>query len=312
MLALILAYQRPQLLSSLVSELLKINKTYSNINREEPFSRIVIAHDGPRENNFFDAESYRECFDLGEIWQKQHSNIQMFSYKKNIGLTPNLFRVLEDTSTNSSQVVIFEEDKAPTLEGIEFLNFQRKWMDPLCILDTLPMQNHVNRRKDSLSTLFTDNGNQIIGEELLLLTRELWLVKDKFQEDFEKNLFLYLSNLISGYGLKRAQKFYSNYFSWGLVNPDRPDSLLAYALLLKKKLKVCPTSRLSEDWSHKDHRGKNINYQLSNRNLRCVTKSINFWGFDSCSSCELFGISERVGLSLFQSLGNSLKYRLIR
>ena len=311
MIPIILAYQRPELTLKLLARLHQINYDFQKKNGEYAFSQIVLAHDGMPDIVSADTRRYHEqtrqlCRDL----EKDKSDVTALLFDKNIGLTKHTFRCIDAQAIISRDCIIVEEDKFPTLEAIEFLKSRKTLMDPSCILDSLPIKQHLNLELDYVSTLFTDNGNLVIGEEILSLAKELWIKKDLFQDEFEKNLHFYFSSFLSGFGLRRAYRFFSDYLSWGLMNPDRPDSLFAYALILRKKLKICPVLPLSENWSDRDTRGKNINYLLHHRGEECKAKSIEIWNLSACPQCEIFGVSERVGITPYLAMKNHIDYRM--
>ena len=311
MIPIILAYQRPELTLQLLTKLHQINSDFQRKNGEYAFSRIVLAHDGLQDKVSSDTRRYHEqtrqlCQDL----EKDKTDVKTLLFDKNIGLTQHIFRCIDAQAITSRDCILFEEDKIPTLEAIEFLKSKKILMDPSCILDTLPINQHLSFELDYVSTLFTDNGNLVIGEELLNLAKELWIKKDLFQDEFEKNLLFYFSSFLSGFSLRRAYKFYSEILSWGLLNPDRPDSLFAYALVLSKKLKICPVLPLSENWSDRDSRGKNVNYLMPNRGEECRAKSVKIWNLSACPQCEKFGASERIGLTPYLAMKNSIEYRV--
>ncbi len=308
---IILAYQRPELTSKLLTRLHQINFDFQRKNSEDAFSRIVLAHDGLEDRASADTRRDHEqtrqlCRDL-EI---DEVDVTALLFDKNIGLTKHIFRCIDAQAITSRDCIIVEEDKFPTLEAIEFLKSRKTLMDPSCILDSLPIKQHLDLELDYISTLFTDNGNLVIGDEILNLAKELWIKKDSFQDEFEKNLHFYFSSFLTGFSLRRAHRFFSDYLSWGLMNSDRPDSLFAYALILRKKLKICPTLPLSENWSDRDTRGKNINYLLPHRGKECKAKSIEIWNLSACPQCEKFGISERVGLTRYLAMKNSVNFRM--
>lgn len=311
MIPIILAYQRPELTLKLFTRLHKINDDFQRKHGEYAFSRIVLAHDGLQDRVSADTRRYHEqarqlCQDL----EKDNADVRTLLFDKNIGLTQHIFRCIDAQEITSRDCILVEEDKFPTLEAVEFLRSRKISMDPSCILDSLPNNHHLDLQLDYVSTLFTDNGNLVIGEELLNLTKELWLKKALFQDEFEKNLRFYFSSFLSGFSLRRACRFFSDHLSWGLMNPDRPDSLFAYALILSKKLKICPVSPLSENWSARDTRGKNVNYQSSNRGEECSTRPIKIWNLNLCPQCEKFSISERTGLTPYLAIKNSIDYRM--
>jgi hypothetical protein len=308
---IILAYQRPELTLQLFTKLHQINSDFQKKNGEYVFSWIVLAHDGLQDKAGSEIRRYHEqtrqlCRDL----EKDKANVKTLLFDKNIGLTQHIFRCIDAQGINSRDCILFEEDKIPTLEAIEFLKSSKDLMNPSCILDTLPINQHLGLELNYVSTLFTDNGNVVIGEELLNLAKELWIKKDLFQNEFEKNLLFYFSNFLSGFSLRRAYGYYSKFFSWGLTNIDRPDSLLSYALILSQKLKVCPTFPLSENWSDRDTRGKNVNIVPNNRGIDCNFSTTEIWGFNTCTRCEKQGVSERIELNRIGALKVGLNYRI--
>jgi hypothetical protein len=309
--AIILAYKRPELTLNLVTRILNIDLDLKSKKGIQCFDKILLVQDGVRitedSKAVIDHQNVKKlCLEL----EKEDSRISTMLYKENIGLTQHMFRIVEEIEVNTNDCIFFEEDKVPSLEAIEFLFYSRKSMDPLCILDTLPLNEHPKMKRSNIATIFTDNGNILIGDAIFDLAKHLWVAKDSFKIDFERQLHIYLSSFLSGFSLVQAQRYYSKYLSWGLVNGDRPDSLFAYALLLSKKFRMCPSSRLSENWSDRDTRGKNVNELPSNRGLDCMCKSIEIWGFEVCPCCEKQGVSERIGLTLTAKIKNSINYRL--
>ena len=311
MIPIILAYKRVELVQLSFSRLLEIDSEFKVKYGSSPFSRIVLIHDGIREvdrekSKRFHNQVREICLEL----EKRHTKVTSIVFDDNVGLTNHLFRIGDVLDSNLRFSIFIEEDKAPTLQGIEFLNQVSNSMDSKVMVDTLPLNKHLGKKNTHTSTLFTDNGNLLVGEDLYELAKHLWRVKDKHQEEFEKNLNAYLSNFLSGFSLKRAFGYYSKYFSWGLTNIDRPDSLFAYALILSQKLKVCPTFPLSENWSDRDTRGKNVNIVPNNRGIDCNFSTTEIWGFNTCTRCEKQGVSERIELNRIGALKVGLNYRI--
>ncbi len=311
MIPIILAYKRPELVQLSFSRLLEIDSEFKVKYRSSAFSRIVLIHDGIREvergkSKRFHNQVREICIAL----EKRHTKVTSIVFDDNLGLTNHIFRIHGALDSNLRSSIFIEEDKAPTLQGIEFLDQTSKSMDSAVMVDTLPLNMHLSRKNTQTSTLFTNNGNTIIGEDLYDRVKHLWSVKDKYQEEFETNLHLYLSNFLSGHSLKRAFGYYSQFFSWGLTNKDRPDSLLSYALILSQKLKVCPTVPLSENWSDRDTRGKNVNIVPDNRGNDCNFSTTEIWGLNVCARCKKQGVSERIELNRISALKVRLNYQL--
>ena len=308
--ALVYAYKRPELTREIVVRINKINTQYQSKYYEEAISQIILVHDGIREEESDSSErSHRKTRELCLYLEETQPKVSTLIFENNVGLTNHMFRIVSYLEEDVGNFILIEEDKAPTLEGVEFLIQNSRLRKNLSLLDTLPMNKHTSQSKILTSTLFTDNGNIVISESCLELAKRLWAVKDKYQSDFNKNLFLYFSSFLSGYPLNRALRYYSNYFSWGLVNLDRPDSLLAYTLILEKQLKHCPQIPLSENWSARDTRGKNVNSVPINRGLTCECTMIQIWGMDVCPKCEMQGTAERVALDRFGAIRSMLEFK---
>jgi hypothetical protein len=309
--AIVLAYKKWDLLLKLVARLKEINCYHIEKYTSPLFSRIILAHDGIRDQ---EGEAGKQdyirvrkmCLEL----EREDPILSSILYTTNLGLTLNNFRILFDLGAKSSECIFFEEDKAPTLKAIQFLSHHSKIMDPLCLLDTLPLNSHLNSKNCSIPTLFTDIGNNIIGEDLLETAKKIWNVKDKYQVDFERNLSDYLSYFTTGFQFKRAFKYYSHYFSWGLTNIDRPDSLYNYCLILSKKFRICPVEPLSENWSDQNKNGLNVTTLPINRNNYCECSTKTIWGVNICPRCEKQGVSERVELNRIGALKAGLNYRI--
>ncbi len=311
MIPVILAYKRPELVQHSIARLLEIDSEFKVKYGSSAFSRIILIHDGIREEENEDSKRFHSqvreiCIESEKIFGKVTSII----FDDNIGLTSHMFRVGDALRSDIRYSIFIEEDKVPTLQGIEFLDQLSRFMESTVMVDTLPLNKHLNSKNNHVSTLFTDNGNILVGEDLYDLAKHLWYVKDKYQEEFQKNLHTYLSFSLSGFSLRRAYGYYSKFFSWGLTNIDRPDSLLSYALVLSQKLKVCPTVRLSENWSDRDSRGKNVNIVPDNRGNDCNFSTTEIWGLNICTRCEKQGVSERVELNRIGALKVGLTYRL--
>lgn len=125
-----------------------------------------------------------------------------------------------------------------------------------------------------------------------------------------ENLYISLSDFLLGFSPKRAFGYYSKFLSWGLTNINRPHSLLSYALILSQKLEVCPAVPLSENWSYRDTRGKNMNIVPNNWGNDCNFSTTKILGFKICSRCERQGVSERIGLYRIGTFQVGLNYRL--
>jgi hypothetical protein len=313
MIAVVLAYKRLNLTENLIGRILDLDSKFQAKHKKSLFSKIVVVHDGLRPNENMEAErDHEQMRSKLSLLKQSYNRMELRPYDSNVGLSRHLFRIVKDQKLIVSECVFFEEDKAPTLEALEFLHTYHSSIDEHKLIETMPFNSHISHRVENFGTLFTDIGNTIISKDLFSLAIELFESKADFKKEFEKNLYTYLNSFLTGFGLARAFRFYSQTLSWGLTNVDRPDALFAYALVLEKKLKTCPVMPLSEDWSDRDYRGKNVNKLPKNRGRICTTPLVKLWGLDMCPDCEKEGVSERVGLTLRSTIRNSLDYRTRR
>jgi len=311
MIPVVLAYKRPELTQAVIEKLLEIGVSKFSDGKPCNFPFIALVQDGLRqEENEIGVKSYRLLTNVLRAYASINNSVHLLKYSKNLGLTNHLFRILEDIHDARENVVFIEEDKFPTIDGLEFIKNQNELKEKPIMVDTLPFQNHPNALGASINTLFTDNGNFVLSQNLRELSKELWIVKDRYQREFEKNLMDYLRTFNQKYAQARAFSYFRDFFTWGLFNPDRPDSLFVYALILSRQMKTCPTRRLSDDNSDKDNRGKNVNYLPKNRNYECSANEAEVWESSFCVTCEKQGLSERVGITPVQTISNSFKFRI--
>lgn len=309
--AVVLAYKRPELTFQNISKLLSISDALVSSNNVNVFSSIVVVHDGLRNTEDKDSfESHKRVSQVIKDFENSQKRVTSITYSTNVGLTNHMFRILDDLGELSSDCVFIEEDKMPTRAGIEFLRKNAIQMPEIALLDTLPIHNHLGSSRRTIQTLFTDNGNLVISEGLKEVSRELWREKDKCVNDFETNLRQYVGSIEYGFGAKRAFDYFSRYYTWGRHNPDRPDSLLCYALIVKSRLKTSPNQRLTIDSSDRDTRGKNVISLPKNRDSDCHFSSCELWGEYLCAICERQGTSERVGLTIWASVRNRAKFTI--
>ena len=209
MIAVVLAYRRFELTENLVRRILELDSSALRKQKEEFISRIVIVHDGLRldEGIGARADHHETRFSLSTIRQIS-SKIETIFYDNNVGLSRHAFRIIDDLKLRVSDCVFFEEDKAPTLRSFEFILNNHYLIDELDMLDTMPFNKHPSAGFAKLGTLFTDNGNTVISEDLFGLTKELFESEKNFKDEFEKNLYSYLNSFLRGFSLTRAFRFY--------------------------------------------------------------------------------------------------------
>jgi hypothetical protein len=273
---------------------------------------VVIFHDG-----------LRNTADTIEKWQHEKTRTELKNYaiaskyvdlkmyKNNIGLTKNLFRVMYDLGESVRNVIIFEEDKLPTQNGIKFLNAQSTKFDSHFLLDTLPLAKFHEPKISSLNTLQTRGGNIVLGPSLFDTAKAIYLGSNKFESQFRENLKNYLSLFTHNrLALSAAMKSLTKIYDWGLTSKDRPDGLLGYTLFVIGGMKLTPGASESLDISDLSTLGKNVNTRNENSERICTKRTVIFNERELCENCEVLGIESRTSLSIVKSIKNSVKYRV--
>lgn len=206
-------YKRPELTVRLVYSIKKRKLEYKVAHGELPFQRILLVHDGVRKSeDSASRQSHRKARELCLDLEKSDSRIAHFPFDNNVGLTRHVYRVVDTLKLDIQKCVLFEEDKVPDVLGIKFLISMSRSEKLFSLLDTLPINAHPKNEEGKFCILFTDNGNMVVSEDFFELAQELLIAKDKCQSKFDRNLIIYLSSVLSGYTLKRAFKYYSNFF----------------------------------------------------------------------------------------------------
>jgi len=309
MIPVFFAYKRGDLLLKNVLNTIELDLKFEKKYKKALFSEMLLVHDGVRDSEDMEhRQHHNRTLGLCRSLEQTYSKIKLIQFNNNIGLTPHAFRVFSLLSTKLKESIIIEEDKFLTFEGMEFLRNNLDALNSKNMLDLLPKFNHVRESSENLSSLYTDGGNVVYGTGLLETAREIWAVKEKYQVQFEKNLHFYLSQLLVGYGLKRAFDYYSKSFSWGLYNFDRPDSLICYSLILTQELKISPLSRKTDDYSGQDSLGKNVNTLPAMRKAHEYLP-LKIWNTEFCKLCEKKGVSERVGINRYGRARRHLNFK---
>ena len=311
MIAVLLLYKRMELAHELLEQIISLDSLFQDKNRRPFFSRIYVVHDGVSvDEDYIGKKSHKVTREFALRVDQEYANVTTLVYDKNIGLTPHIFRIVEDLGAPFSDIVFFEEDKVPKIGSYEFLETVEFQNRQCYLVDTLPLNSHKNPQDNFYNTLFTDNGNFRVSDELASIAKSLWQNPYKNHHDFQRNLIDYFDYFLEGFALRSAFRYYEEYLHWGLTNPWRTDSLLTYSLILSKSLKSCPLERLSEDRSDQDTRGKNVNWVDKKRGALCDFPLADVWNYKICFICESQGVAMRAPLSMQERIQRSLRFRI--
>lgn len=288
---------------------LKMLSTLEKINELE---NVIVIHDGLRasadsnEKNQHDKTRY----DLLE-YARIKNNFDVATYNTNVGLTRHFFRVYADLGEDTNKILILEEDKLPTKNGIDFLMKHAKKLDPKNQLDTMPLTDRHTLNMTELATLQTRNGNFVLGPELFNTAKEIYFGSNKFKNEFEYHLNKYLTLLSrSKIGLLSAKTKIKKIYEWQLNSIDRPDGLFEYTLIVLGGVKITPGSAQSIDISGLSTLGKNVNSKHKYNERICDGEQILYNQKILCKSCEIIGVESRVSLSIRGQILNSMQYRI--
>ncbi len=286
----------------------------STLEKINELENVIVIHDGLRESADLNEKNQHEKtrYDLLE-YARVKNNFDVVTYDTNIGLTRHFFRVYADLSEDTNKVLILEEDKLPTKNGIDFLMQHAKKLGPKNQLDTMPLAYRHTLNITELATLQTRNGNWVLGSELFNTAKEIYFGSNKFKNEFEYHLNKYLSLLTTNrIGLMSAKTKIKKIYEWGLNSIDRPDGLFDYTLMVLGGVKITPGSAQSIDISGLSTLGKNVNSksELTERVCNGVGGQILYNQKILCKSCEIIGVESRVSLSIRGQILNSMEYRI--
>ncbi len=299
---IILAYRRLNFVFKVLDSLIRLNE----------FDDIVIIHDGLRETaDLLEKSQHDTCRRELINYTQSNKNLDIITYKDNIGQTNHMFRYIQDIGESTRKVIIFEEDKLPTKEGMIFLKNQSPIFDSNSLLDTLPLVKYHSPQVKNIATLQSGGGNLVIGPELFTSAKDLYYGQNKWEDDFDLNLNRYLSIFTSNrMALYAAKKKLKQIYSWGLSSQERPDYLLLYTLFVVNGVKLTPGSAESIDISGLSTYGKNVNTSNENAERVCRLKKILFNQRELCETCERIGIQSRTGLSVPELFRKSIEHRM--
>lgn len=275
--------------------------TTLNIHRLSLYSDeldLVIVHDGLREG----------ASTLEKISHSQTRNIltssklpkgcEVLVYDENVGLTQHFFRVSNLILRNYDGLINHEDDKLISFKGLQEITSLPKLRDVPMHADSRGNLKHV--WKDSLwrNSLFSQNGVSFMNHSLIAAAQEEYSTGKVRLDKLKIALREWYSEMFSKKShLERIVDKVSQQLSWGISNPDRPDSLLAYTLLLRGQTKFVTNYDFSFDISHLDFRGKNQEYRDGFE--ICDDPGLQESSFGQiCRNCEITGVTNRVPIGL--------------
>ena len=274
----------------------------SRLSQNHDISRLYIVHDGLRKDaSNIERNSHQQ---VRRLILSQHfpPKVDVLTFEDNVDLTNHFFRVARVVLENCESFVNHEDDKISNKEIFRLFSEVEVDKNLPQFFDTRNLQVH--QWKDSVwrRALYSINGVNLMNRSLV----------DSAENDFRTKVFdsqaikktieeFYNQILFKKSDIGRVVSRLAEIISWGLTNPNRPDSLINYTLLSRKQLKHVTNLNLSHDLSAIDFRGANQEY-LEKEDLQiCYDVTLRKTDMGAiCENCEIEGIKSRVPLG-FQS-----------
>lgn len=296
------AYSRPEFTKFNIERLLRFPQ----------IRNLYIAHDGLRSiATEFESQSHKTTRELITNFNLP-SHARNLIFDSNIGMTEHFFRVADIVLQNSDGFVQHEDDKISNQATFEALAAVPKTINSPQLIDTRNLFLHSSEDSSFRSAFTTINGVNFTNSALVEAAKLDFRTGEMNHDLVEKSLRVFYSSIFRNKNdYVRISKSLTTMLSWGLINPNRPDSLLGYSLVSRGLLKQVSMNDLCVDVSHLDFRGANQEYR--DPSSRKVCKGGEF--FESpfgkiCSWCEIEGIKTRIPLGYMNRLQSYLGFRL--
>jgi hypothetical protein len=296
------AYSRPEFTKFNVERLLRFPQIRS----------LYIAHDGLRSSaSEFESKSHKATRELITNFNLP-SHARNLIFDSNVGMTEHFFRVSDIVLQNSEGFVQHEDDKISNQATFAALAAVPKTLNSPQLIDTRNLFLHSSEDFSFRGAFTTINGVNFTNSSLVEAARQDYRFRNIDHYRVEKNLRVFFSSIFEHRkDFERLSKLLTSMLSWGLTNPNRPDSLLGYSLMSRGLLKQVSMNDLSIDVSHLDFRGANQEYRENSGRMFCKDSEIFESPFGKiCRSCEVEGIKTRIPLGYKNQLESYLRFHL--
>lgn len=249
---------------------------------------------------------------LAEDFCAQNTNMELWVYKDNIGITNHTMRIQGRALETGNSGIWLEEDIDLDLTKyssvLDQLDFQSS-AEPM-LISAFSHFNHpqeVNRLIKG--NLFLPIWGMAFNESFYELFCKVWNDK-KFDEKVVKSTLGFLfenESLLDKVHKRKVVDYWTEYSSWGFKNLNRWDAVANYALWTKAKHSFTTVNRSANDLSYIDTRGMNQRTTPKEAESHKF-HSVSFNGSDFCLKCEVRG--SRIDRNPLRRARASLQYRL--
>jgi hypothetical protein len=272
--------------------------------------KLVVVIDGLRNGANQEEIEWRK--DTISVVEKlgPSSNIELWVYDNNIGITEHNLRIQERALSNLLDFIWIEEDI-----DIDFQQFAEVEIDMVnsrepVLLSGYSHFNHSNRLKTGFKgNLFLPLWGLIINHAFHELITKTWRDK-RFNETFVERAISQVlpgKTLIQKAHLKSVVSYWKAYSRWGLDSSRRWDSLANYSLWSINRYSLSCNNRMAEDSSYLDFRG--MNQRKKPEPAESHAPDYKSKGpLDFCMQCEIRG--SRISPNLFRRSHDAIKYRI--
>lgn len=293
---------RPEMTQQSIESVLK----WKNLNS------LIVIIDGLRGSANSDEIKWRnQTIQLSERLASIHSNVDLWIYSDNIGITNHTKRIQGRALERGNPGIWLEEDIELDLEAYARILSQLNLVEskqPMLISAYSHSNHYREDRKLIKANLFLPLWGMAFNEEFYELFCKVWNDKKYDENIVGRTLenFFYSKSLLDTLYKDRVVKYWKNYLSWGFVNQNRWDAVANYALWSQSSYSFTTLNRLAKDLSYVDNRGMNqriLPKEVGTHHFR--QRMLN--GYDFCVECEIIG--SRIERGLFKRAKNSLEYR---
>jgi hypothetical protein len=274
---------------------------------------FTIVIDGLRSSADASEVQWRnQTIKLAEDFCTQNSNMDLWVYKDNIGITNHTIRIQGRALETGNSGIWLEEDIDLDLEKYSSILHQldyRSSSEPILISAFSQFDHPQEGDRLIKGNLFLPIWGMTFNESFYELFCRIWNDK-KFDENVVKRTlggFFESKTLLDKVHKNKIVDYWTDYSSWGFKNLNRWDAVANYALWVEGKHSFTTINRSAKDLSYVDTRGMNQRTPPQETESHKFN-SVNFNGGDFCMKCEIRG--SRIDRNPIKRAYASLKYRV--
>jgi len=295
------SYMRPEM----------TKRSIERISNWKKLKKLVVVIDGLRQGATNQEDSWRKQTISTVESFSSISNIEMWVYSNNVGITEHTLRLQKRSLELDQFPILLEEDIDLDLDS--FNSFEHKAGFSSSIPTLRSGYSHFNHpdvhNLNFKGNLFLPIWGLSYNSEFVELVEKTWMDK-KYDSSIVKNTLakvLFTSRRTSLSFRRSVERYWAKYMSWAFLNGNRWDALANYSLWTQDLFSSSAINRIANDVGFMDVRGMNQRVEPSpapNHTLDAVTVQETTF----CFGCEIIG--SRILPTLGARLLNSINYRL--